>query len=71
MAADVKLMPDAQVIYGLIRNTETSEIRILLYKQPPNCAHTMTYVSTYSRHKKLNKFEIAFYVAKRLKVCIF
>ena len=42
MAADVKLMPGAQAIYGLIRNTETSEIRILLYKQPPNCAHTMT-----------------------------
>ena len=51
MVADVKPMPDAQAIYGLIRNTETSEIRILLYKQPPNCAHTMTYVSTYSRHK--------------------
>ena len=31
---------------------ENFEIRILLYKQPPNCAHTMTYVSTYSRHKK-------------------
>ena len=52
MAADVKPMPDAQAIYGLIRNTETYEIRILLYKQPPNCAHTMTYVSTYSRHTK-------------------
>ena len=51
MAADVKPMPDTQAIYGLIRNTETYEIRILLYKQPPNCAHTMTYVSTYSRHK--------------------
>ena len=35
-----------------MRNTENSEIRILLYKQPPNCAQTMTYVSTYSRHKK-------------------
>ena len=34
-----------------MRNTENSEIRILLYKQPPNFAHTMTYVSTYSRHK--------------------
>ena len=32
-------------------NTENSEIRILLYKQPPNWAHTMTYVSTYTRHK--------------------
>ena len=41
MAADVKPMPDAQAIYGLIRNTETYEIRILLYKQPPNCAHTI------------------------------
>ena len=55
MAADVKPMPDAQAIYGLIRNTEIYEIRILLYKQPPNCAHIMTYVSTYSRHKNLEK----------------
>ena len=54
IAADVKPMLDAQAIYGLIRNTETSEIRILLYKQPPNFAHTMTYVSTYSRHKNGN-----------------
>ena len=56
IAADVKPMLDAQAIYGLIRNTETSEIRILLYKQPPNCAHTMTYVSTYSRHKNYSNW---------------
>ena len=46
IAADIKPMLDAQAIYGFIRNMETSKIRILLYKQPPNCAHTMTYVST-------------------------
>ena len=60
MAADVKPIPDVQAIYGLIRNTETSEIRILLYKQPPNCAHTITYVSTYSRHKNTLKFDRPF-----------
>ena len=55
IAADVKPMLDAQAIYGLIRNTETSEIRIL-YKQPPNWAHTMMYVSTYSRHKNYSNW---------------
>ena len=46
---------DVEAIYGhMLKYAEygNSEIRILLYKQPPNCAHTMTYVSTYSRHKK-------------------
>ena len=56
IATDVKPMLDAQAIFGLIRNTETSEIRILLYKQPPNCAHTMTYVSTYT--KKTDRLHI-------------
>ena len=46
---------DVEAIYGRsvnMRNTENSKIRILLYKQPLNCAHTMTYVSTFSTHKK-------------------
>ena len=34
-----------------MRNTENFKIIILVQIQTTNCAHTMTYVSTYSRHK--------------------
>ena len=62
-----------------MRNTENYEIRILLYKQPTNFAHTMTYVSTYSRHKNGDPHVVTNYrpvsllsiLLKVLKRCIY
>ena len=54
IAADIKPMLDAQAIYGLIRNTETSEIRTS-YANNPQIALTRKNEITTSKMSKTAK----------------